>query len=213
MRRTKAEAAETRAAILDAAEKMFFEKGVGSTTLDEIAASAGVTRGAVYWHFHSKTDIFLELYNTFRLPLLNMLELRDPACCGMDALTMIEDSACEWMQVMATDQQRQRMLTILLRTNFTEEFAPVQQAMKELEELHNTQLEQILQRAQANGKLATGWTPASACYAVKWMIKGICWDWLLGGRNFDLDSEGCGCVRRLFASFRNPASPCASATA
>lgn len=213
MRRTKAEAAETRAAILEAAEKMFFEKGVGSTTLDEIAAAAGVTRGAVYWHFSSKTDIFLELYNTFRLPLLNMLELRDPGCCGMDALTMIEDSACEWMQVMATDQQRQRMLTILLRTNFTEEFAPVQQAMRELEELHNKQLEQILQRAEANGKLAPGWTPAAACDAVKWMIKGICWDWLLSGRNFDLDLEGCGCLRRLFASFRNPSSPCASAIA
>lgn len=208
MRRTKAEAAETRAAILDAAEKMFFEKGVGSTTLDEIAARAGVTRGAVYWHFSSKTDIFLELYNTFRLPLLNMLELRDPACCGMDALTMIEDSACEWMQVMATDQQRQRMLTILLRTNFTEEFAPVHQAMKELEDLHNTRLEAILLRAQETGRLSPGWTPAAACDAVKWMIKGICWDWLLGGRKFDLDKEGCGCVRRLFSSFRNPASSC-----
>ncbi len=210
MRRTKAEAAETRAAILDAAEKMFFEKGVGSSTLDDIAAAAGVTRGAVYWHFSSKTDIFLELYNVFRLPLLNMLELRDPSCCGVDALSMIEDAACEWMQVMATDQQRQRMLTILLRTNFTEEFAPIQQAMRELENLHNSQLEAILQRAKENGRLAAGWTPASACHAVKWMIKGICWDWLLGGRNFDLDSEGCGCVRKLFASFRNLPPSCAS---
>ncbi|MGE7369369.1 TetR family transcriptional regulator [Neorhizobium sp. NPDC001467] len=203
MRRTKAEAAETRAAILESAERMFFEKGVAACTLDDIAAAAGVTRGAVYWHFSSKTDIFLELYNTFRLPLINMLELRDPSCCGMDALTMIEDSACEWMRVMATDQQRQRMLTILLRTNFTEEFAPVHQAMKELEELHNRQLEQTLQRAQATGRLASGWTPASACNAVKWMIKGICWDWLLGGQTFDLGNEGCGAVRRLFASFRN----------
>lgn len=208
MRRTKAEAAETRAAILDAAEKMFFEKGVGTSRLEDIAAAAGVTRGAIYWHFASKTDIFLELYDTFRLPLLNMLELRDPACCGVDALTMIENSACEWLQVMATDEQRQRMLTILLRTNFTEEFAPVQQAMRELEHLHNTQLEAVLRRAQDNGKLASSWTPSSCSHAVKWMIKGICWEWLLGGRDFDLDKEGCGCVRKLFASFRNPGSPC-----
>ena len=49
MRRTKAEAAETRCSILVAAEKLFFEKGVATSTLDEIATAAGVTRGAIYW--------------------------------------------------------------------------------------------------------------------------------------------------------------------
>jgi len=44
MRRTKAEAAETRCAVLTAAEQLFFEKGVANSTLDEIAAAAGVTR-------------------------------------------------------------------------------------------------------------------------------------------------------------------------
>ena len=46
-RKTKEEARETRNAILDAAEIVFKEHGVGCTSLAEIAAAAGVTRGAV----------------------------------------------------------------------------------------------------------------------------------------------------------------------
>ena len=59
MRRTKAEAEETRQAILAAAERVFFKKGVANSSLDEVAAAAGVTRGAIYWHFSSKTDLFI----------------------------------------------------------------------------------------------------------------------------------------------------------
>ena len=60
VRRTKEEANATRTSILDAAERVFHEKGVAHASLEDIAAAAEVTRGAIYWHFHSKA----ELYNT-----------------------------------------------------------------------------------------------------------------------------------------------------
>ena len=59
-RKTKAEAQGTRNRILDAAEAVFHERGVAHASLDQIAQAAGVTRGAIYWHFKSKAD----LYNT-----------------------------------------------------------------------------------------------------------------------------------------------------
>jgi len=46
-RRTKAEAAATREALIDAAEEMFMEHGVARTSLEQIARHAGMTRGAV----------------------------------------------------------------------------------------------------------------------------------------------------------------------
>ena len=61
MRRTKSEAGKTRRRILDAALVLFDEKGYVATSLSDIAASAGITRGAVYWHFKNKADIFGEL--------------------------------------------------------------------------------------------------------------------------------------------------------
>ena len=57
-RKTKVEAQETRNAILDAAERVFQEHGVSRTSLAQIAAAAGVTRGAIYWHFANKGDLY-----------------------------------------------------------------------------------------------------------------------------------------------------------
>jgi TetR/AcrR family transcriptional regulator, acrAB operon repressor len=61
MRRTKEEAAITRQNILKAALELFSEKGYATTTLAEIAQSADVTRGAIYWHFKDKADLFNSL--------------------------------------------------------------------------------------------------------------------------------------------------------
>ncbi|NDL65839.1 TetR family transcriptional regulator [Acerihabitans arboris] len=56
-RRTKAEAQETREQILDAAELCFRDVGVAHTTLAMVAARAGCTRGAIYWHFGEKYEL------------------------------------------------------------------------------------------------------------------------------------------------------------
>jgi TetR/AcrR family acrAB operon transcriptional repressor len=58
MRRTKEEAAETRKALLDAALKVFSAQGYAATKLEDIAQQAGVTRGAIYWHFGSKAELY-----------------------------------------------------------------------------------------------------------------------------------------------------------
>ena len=60
MRRTKEEAAITRQLLLKKALTVFSKKGYAATTLEDIAREAEVTRGAIYWHFGSKA----ELYNT-----------------------------------------------------------------------------------------------------------------------------------------------------
>ena len=56
-RRTKEEAAETRERILDAALHVFSEKGYSQTTFVDIAKEIGLSKGAVYWHFKTKTDL------------------------------------------------------------------------------------------------------------------------------------------------------------
>jgi TetR/AcrR family acrAB operon transcriptional repressor len=61
MRRTKEDAGKTREAILMAALEVFYQKGVSRATLADIGQAAGVTRGAVYWHFKDKIDLFLQL--------------------------------------------------------------------------------------------------------------------------------------------------------
>jgi AcrR family transcriptional regulator len=52
---------ETQGKILDAAEAVFSEQGFEKSQLEEIAARAGYTRGAIYAHYASKEDLFLAL--------------------------------------------------------------------------------------------------------------------------------------------------------
>ena len=72
-RRTKEDALATRAALLDAAEHLFQAHGVSGTSLNDIALAAGASRGAVYWHFKDKADLFNAMMERVTLPLEHAL--------------------------------------------------------------------------------------------------------------------------------------------
>lgn len=62
MRKTKIEALKTKEHLMLAALEAFYNKGISRTSLNEIAQAAGVTRGALYWHFKNKEDLFDALF-------------------------------------------------------------------------------------------------------------------------------------------------------
>jgi AcrR family transcriptional regulator len=57
----KEKQAETRARLLDAGERVFLRRGLQGSSVEEIAAEAGFTRGAFYSNFKSKDELFIEL--------------------------------------------------------------------------------------------------------------------------------------------------------
>jgi len=59
---TKEQAEKTRENILKGALKTFSEKGLAKARLEDIAKEVGVTRGAIYWHFENKVQLFSELF-------------------------------------------------------------------------------------------------------------------------------------------------------
>jgi TetR/AcrR family acrAB operon transcriptional repressor len=61
VRKTREEALKTKQNIMDVAKQLFCEKGYEKTNLSDIADVAGVTRGAIYWYFQNKDDLFIEL--------------------------------------------------------------------------------------------------------------------------------------------------------
>ena len=65
MKRTKEEAAITRENLLQAGLAVFGRKGFEAATLEDVAREAGVTRGAIYWHFGSKTELFNALMEKY----------------------------------------------------------------------------------------------------------------------------------------------------
>lgn len=72
-RRTKAEAQETRRAIMQAAMRQFSQQGWAATSLVDVAREAGVTRGAIYWHFENKAELLIALWQELCEPIGQML--------------------------------------------------------------------------------------------------------------------------------------------
>lgn len=62
VRRTREDAQRTKETILNVAKELFCRNGYDRTNLCDIATEAGVTRGAVYWHFTNKDTLFIELW-------------------------------------------------------------------------------------------------------------------------------------------------------
>ncbi|NYH23748.1 TetR family transcriptional regulator [Paraburkholderia bryophila] len=125
VRRTKEEALETRTSILDAAERVFFEKGVSRTSLADIAQAAGVTRGAIYWHFAHKSDLFTEMFDRVLLPLDELkaasLDPNEP-----DPLGRLMEICVVCLRDTANDPHRRRVFDILfLKCELVEDMGPV----------------------------------------------------------------------------------------
>ncbi|WP_066851545.1 TetR family transcriptional regulator [Halodesulfovibrio spirochaetisodalis] len=68
-RQTKENTEQTRLNIINAGLNTFLQKGYSKTTLQDIATAAGVTRGAVYWHFKNKKDVFYAVAHVAFEPL------------------------------------------------------------------------------------------------------------------------------------------------
>src|SRR3954447_14766290 len=60
-RAARAQRGEAREALLAAALRVFASRGYGQAGVDEIAAAAGYSKGALYWHFSGKEDLLLAL--------------------------------------------------------------------------------------------------------------------------------------------------------
>ena len=69
VRRSRAHAQRTRVCVMDAALSVFAKVGVRAATLEDVAALAGVTRGAVYWHFADKAALVSEVVAGLQWPL------------------------------------------------------------------------------------------------------------------------------------------------
>src|SRR5690606_29170242 len=146
MRRTKVEARETRQQILLAAERVFYEKGVAHASMEDVARAAGVTRGAIYWHFANRADLVPELYSSLPLPQEELIA-RELEADNADVLGVLERVGREWLDVLAADEHRQRILSILLRCDTGGEFAAISERQNDIDDEHMQALEAAFAKA------------------------------------------------------------------
>jgi len=201
MRKTKAGAEETRMKLLETAEHLFFEHGPAAVTFDKIALSAGMTRGALYWHFANKADLLRALLDLAPLPAEEVME-RALEERHDDPLTLLQQVVIECLGIIANDPRRQRIYTILYRCDYRGEFLSVLERERETNLREYRQLVALFELAQEKALLSPRWTAQAAAKTLYWLLGGILSDWLKDRSTFDLVSNTQEVLENLFRSFR-----------
>lgn len=103
--------AKTRAALLDAAARVYARRGFDGATLDEVAAEAGFTKGAVYSHFGSKEKLLLALSEEhLAAQLTEQLELFDRDQTSWERPLA---GSARWMEILREEPDRFRLFVEL----------------------------------------------------------------------------------------------------
>lgn len=186
-RRTKEEAQVTRERLLDAAEAVFRERGVTRTSLAEVATAAGMTRGAVYWHFRDKADLFRAMCDRATLPLDAMFERSFDSACA-DPLGMLRTLSIGALQSLASDARAQNVFEIVFhKSELVDELAGLASAHRQERCECLAQIEDIIRRAAEVGQLPADVDPGLATQALHALMVGIMHEWVLDPAAYDLE--------------------------
>lgn len=202
VRRTKAEAEATRERLLDAAEQTFCRLGVARTTLDDVARAAGVTRGALYWHFSGKADLFKALCERSAPPLEHLLE----AVASLrhdDPLGAIEQTLSDAMAAVSGCSHTRAVVEILMSRSETPVQPDEQQPCMRTSECNViASLERLLKQAVARGQLPKDTDARLGAMAINAFISGLVRQWVVDESSYDLAEAGPRLVRVMLEGLR-----------
>lgn len=203
VRKTKEDALETRNQLLDAAEKVFLEKGFSHASLNDVAGAADLTRGAVYWHFKNKGDLFEAMIERVRLPVETLGD------CGAaeghdDPLSQLREFAIQALKETVVNQRRRRVFTILFhKFEYNQEAQAVELRQQAAFMDCLDRVERSLQSAVIKGQLPEKLDVHRGAIAFRAFFSGLLANWLFMPRSFDLELHAVPMVESFFAMLQH----------
>ena len=201
-RKTKEDALATRELILDAAERVFHQRGVSRTSLQEIAKDAGLTRGAIYWHFDNKGELFHAMMERVTLPMMaRMTEItpNDEA----RPLDKIRRNTATALRQVATEPQVRRVFEIAMqKVEYVDEMQEMQQRKISGRNECMDDMQRLLQIAQELGHIKSDAHVRNATIGLFALVGGIKYNWLLDPQAFDLEAVGLATLDAYLAGLK-----------
>ncbi len=185
VRQTKENAEITRQRIIDAAREVFLSRGVSRTSMEQIAAQAGVTRGAIYWHFSNKTELFSALREQVLLPLIDRMDDSLLLENNDDPLGQIGKFLSGTIDALnESSDTRQTFEIMMVKCEYVEELSAVlEQTLYNCERIAK-KIEQLYERAKTKGQLKPTDSPAILAMDTHLFFSGLIHLWVK-----DLDNK------------------------
>ncbi len=184
-RRTKGDALATRHKLLDAAEHLFQAQGVSRTSLQDIARRAGATRGAVYWHFKDKADLFNAMMQRVSLPMEE--SFLDPEDTNVNALDHIRQATHKALKQIVTDAQTRRVFEVATqKVEYIQELQAVRLRHLAVRNGFLKHIERSMDAAASHSGVQLPATASMVAQGLHALIDGLIQNWLLDPDAFDL---------------------------
>ncbi|MFP4613958.1 MAG: TetR family transcriptional regulator, partial [Spirochaetaceae bacterium] len=164
---TKEEADKTREKIFRAALHTFSEKGFAAARMTDVAEAAGVTRGAIYWHFASKEALIKEIVS--RLSSYYDELARMVATEGEPFLVSLRQVIVSLLRRFAEDEEWRAMQELFMRSVFRREW---ENGCRDMPAAVDPGSLEALERAMRKGAIYGDWTPRSARLCLASAISG-----------------------------------------
>jgi TetR/AcrR family acrAB operon transcriptional repressor len=198
-RRTKSDALATRDTILDCAENLFIRQGVSHTTLQHIALQAGVTRGAIYWHFPDKAAVFNAMMQRVKMPLESAMQSMRPADPA-DPIGDLQECAMMVFELTENNPRARRVFEIAtLKIEFVDEMDAVRARRAEVQASWMANAENKIRIAVQNRQARADVQAHVGALALWSLIDGLLRTWMIAPASFSLTDMG----RTVVAAFLN----------
>ena len=171
MRKTAEETEKTRQAILKAAARIFARIGIDRSTLEQIAMEAGITRGAIYWHFKDKMAIFDQIMQTEAGKLDQLIETalnEDPS--PLRKLKKLLQTVVD--NFYDNEGFRQQIFMTWYRLN-PSMFEPQLRSKSQFVQQFLAVMARLLAEARENGEIDERVDPRMAAYHLSCLINGF----------------------------------------
>lgn len=185
VRNTKENAELTRLKIIEAARQSFLTRGVSRTSMEQIAAEAGVTRGAIYWHFANKKEIFTAMREQVFLPLIDRMDenlqlenIDDP----LEQLIQFLNGTIETLNESLETRQTYEIL--MIKCEYVDDLVEVLDQMLDNCARITEKIEQLYSRAKEKGQLRANQSPAELAMDTHLFFIGLLHMWVK-------DTGGC----------------------
>lgn len=185
MRRTKEEAAVTRATLLKTALTLFSTKGYAATSIDDITKAAKMTRGALYHHFTNKADLYNTLVEEVSASGANIVQQ-----AVAEGGTFVEVLRRVFIRQLAyieeNKEARAVMELALLKTGAHPELQAGRERQIESGKLMIAGIAQAMQIGITNGELRNDISPAEMARSFIAFQNGVVQLWLASPKSFSL---------------------------
>lgn len=202
-RRTKADAMATHDRILDCAESLFVQRGVSRTALQDIADAAGVTRGAIYWHFTDKAGLFGAMLQRAKMPFESAMQSLNESGAH-DPLGDLEKYALIVFRLAETDIRARRVFEIAtLKVEYVDDMSAVRTRRAEMAAQWMAHTESRLRTAIESGHVDGRVDPRNVALGLWALIDGLLRAWMVEPTAFSLSAEGEPIVATFLAAIRH----------